>query len=600
MSPRRIIWKSAITHCGRGSQRVCRLWAGLRIALVAGALAGSAASPGLATTFVVGSDADLLAASDLVVVGRVESLSSTARGDSIDTLAVVEVSETIKGFAPAALVVRLPGGAADGRQLVVYGAPSLSPGERALLFLRDRGDGTFSTSQMAVGKYRIVGEGRDALAVRDLRGAAVFGSGGGKLKSRSPQEARRLVDFGASLRRGGIEAAAVDLGAIGFRPAAGFITLGSTPAKWYEPEDGQPIVYHIEPDGAAASGLDADWVVRQATAAWSSLDCAGLDLQAICGGERQPSAGCDGRTQILFGDPFGEVDPPSNCAGVVGVGSVCFVPGDRVVDGVDYARITEGDIVINDGFEGCPFWNDVDLSEVMAHEMGHTLGLGHSSEKRHETSPALADALMYYRSHFDGRGAAVMQDDREALCAVYAKRDEPDGDGDGVPDAADNCAAAANPNQADRDGDGAGDVCDALSLDVARLDFGDDDSEGVRFKLSGRMRPSQLFDAASADFTLSVHAAQTMVHDVAVAKGAWMPGEDLRRLSARRRGAGSIEAIDIHLMRDGSYKFRLRGRGIQMFSPEGEDLVLEVGMGSYHAVTPLPLRRQEAGRFVFP
>jgi hypothetical protein len=44
----------------------------------------------------------------------------------------------------------------------------------------------------------------------------------------------------------------------------------------------------------------------------------------------------------------------------------------------------------------------------------------------------------------------------------------PDGDGDGVPDAADNCAAQPNPDQRDLDGDGAGDGCDA-----------DDDNDGA-------------------------------------------------------------------------------------------------------------------------
>lgn len=599
MSPRRIGQTSREIGCrGRRLSRETGLRRRLRIGLAAAVMAFSSTPPSLATTFVVGSDADLLASADLVVEGHVDSVSSLAQGDAIDTLAVVRVSETVKGFAPETLVVRLPGGEADGRGHLVYGAPTLAPGERALLFLRDRGDGTFSTSQMAIGKFRVVGEGRDALAVRDLRGAAVFAAGGRKLKSRSPQEARRLFEFEASLRRGGIEAAPVDLAGTGFKPDAGFITLGGTPAKRYEAEEGQPIVYRIEPTGAAQSGLDADWIAQQAVSAWSHVECAGLDLQATGGGERLPSAGCDGRTQILFGDPFNEVDPPSHCGGVVGVGSICFVPGDRVVDGVTFARITEGDIVINDGFENCPFWDDIDVSEVMAHEMGHTLGLGHSSEKRNETSPALKDALMFYRSHFDGRGAAVTQEDSEALCAVY-DRPAPDADGDGVPDAGDNCPSTANPGQTDRDGDGSGDACDAFSLDRAMLDYGNGDGERVRLKLTGRMRPPRPFDAGADSFTLSVHTAQSMVHEATVARGSWMAGADQSRLSARPRGAGSIEAIDLRLLRDGSYKFRIRGRGVEMFAAGQDDLVVEVSMGSYHATTPLPLRWQD-GRLVFP
>jgi hypothetical protein len=42
----------------------------------------------------------------------------------------------------------------------------------------------------------------------------------------------------------------------------------------------------------------------------------------------------------------------------------------------------------------------------------------------------------------------------------------PDGDGDGVPDEADNCPSASNPDQADGDADGIGDVCDTDRQDL--------------------------------------------------------------------------------------------------------------------------------------
>jgi len=76
---------------------------------------------------------------------------------------------------------------------------------------------------------------------------------------------------------------------------------------------------------------------------------------------------------------------------------------------------------------------------------------------------------MYYRAHFDGRGASVHADDIAAVRSVYPQLgagDAPseDSDGDGLADAVDNCPMLANPAQTDADGDGTGDLCDTCPL----------------------------------------------------------------------------------------------------------------------------------------
>src|SRR5262249_13724849 len=144
----------------------------------------------------------------------------------------------------------------------------------------------------------------------------------GRLLRRGAQEVRRLSDFKRSLRAGGSSYEEVPPDALALTQSfhGAFTMLGSAPARWYEPDEGRALTYFVESTGAKSTGLDTGWAVAQAMSAWSAVDCAGLALQASGGGALSPFDQCDGRTQILFGDPFGEVDAPSNCRGVLGVG----------------------------------------------------------------------------------------------------------------------------------------------------------------------------------------------------------------------------------------------------------------------------------------
>src|SRR5207249_2647843 len=129
------------------------------------------------------------------------------------------------------------------------------------------------------------------------------------------------------------------------------------------------------------------------------------------GGTTPPTPlSCDGISQIVFGDPFHEMPNPVACSGVLALGGYCTSTETDVVNGKTFYRITEGNITFNQGFAGCPFWNQTNLAEVATHELGHTIGIGHSSEDDN-APPALKDATMYYRAHFDGRGASVHADD---------------------------------------------------------------------------------------------------------------------------------------------------------------------------------------------
>jgi hypothetical protein len=127
---------------------------------------------------------------------------------------------------------------------------------------------------------------------------------------------------------------------------------------------------------------------------------------------------------VQFNDPFSEVEDTVNCSGTLGRGGFVSSFDDsrpafsKTVGGTTFGRIFEGDVTLNQELGSC-FPDPLLLAEVLAHELGHAIGFGHSSEDPSESNPTLEDALMYYRAHNDGRGAAVRQDDVAGLLASY-------------------------------------------------------------------------------------------------------------------------------------------------------------------------------------
>jgi hypothetical protein len=434
------------------------------ILLIATCIALAVPRTALGTVFVAMSDADLTAASDVVLTGTVTGIRSVVAPDarSVRTYVTLDVYDVLKGaLRGRTLTIGEPGGAVGSLQRWTHGAPEFVRGEDVFLFLRRNSDGTLSTTNLGLGKYRITG--RSIGTAQRTVEAAVIGGGRHEVRSLKAMTAAIRAHVGAtgSEQPGIVEAPTVAFDeSLPHSDVDAFTFLG--PARWNEADAGETIAYFIDENGEPGVGLDETVnAVDLAMTAWTNVPTARITLAVGGTAPARPMA-CDGSSQIVFNDPFGDVPDPSNCGGILALGGFCADSSRKTtVGGVTFSAITEANITFNNGFSGCGFWGAANIAEVLTHEIGHSIGLGHSSETSAEANPLLTDATMYFRAHFDGRGASLRPDDVAAVSAVYPDIDPNDRDGDGTNNDEDNCPDDANAGQTDTDGDGQGDLCDS-------------------------------------------------------------------------------------------------------------------------------------------
>lgn len=397
-----------------------------RITLFVSGLIGLLPAVARSTTFVLMDEHNLLRSSAAVVVGTVTGIESGTAGPdgAIYTYVHVQPERVIKGptgLQPLAL--REPGGFIGERSQVIFGSPEFWVGERTLLFLSRNPDGTLQTNSLAMGKYTLsVNAAGHTTAVRDFgSGASMFVPSTGKMVEASRQTQRflpllkRLRQIAHAERRTGspverLTLVPEELASTPTRFQEAFTYLSNPPARWFQPDSGQPVTYLVDSTGDSTLGFaSTQAAVDAGLAAWSTVPTSSLILQD--GGTTSPGrfSPCD-INRLTFNDPYGEITDPSNCSGILAIGGYCSGGGSTVVNGTTFSQIAVGKITFNNGWGGCGFWNQCNVAEVMTHELGHTIGLGHTS---------VSNATMYAYAHFDGRCASLAADDIAGVSAIY-------------------------------------------------------------------------------------------------------------------------------------------------------------------------------------
>ena len=373
-----------------------------------------------ATTMVPMRTRDLVQSSVGAVRGQVTAIAAAADPSTgaISTYVTLAVDEVLFGpLRTGELVLRERGGQLGAREEWIFGNPTYRVGERVLVFLTANADGTLRTAEMAMGKFALRDDFGGTRATRDLgRDVLVLDPATGKPRASAKD------DLPLATLRNAIRAAAPSAPpatALRPMPAMEGLRLESRPAfillqpasRWFEPDDGIPIGFKVDVTGDATLGeVVSRTAVQAGFAAWSNLATSPLALFDAGDDQPAPFLGCPDSNRVVFNDPFGEIDDPRNCRGTLAIGGFCNGGDSRMVGDTLYKRIVTGKVTFNDGWGECAIWTPCNLSEIATHELGHTLGLGHSAD---------TTATMAAMAHFDGRCASLEADDEAAIETVY-------------------------------------------------------------------------------------------------------------------------------------------------------------------------------------
>jgi Matrixin/Putative Ig domain len=407
------------------------------LSLVACLLVVAFGEAAFATTAVIPRDDEMVVESRAIVTGRVIGLSTGASASTgfVYTYIRLEVNAVLKGkIGEHEIVLKELGGETSDLGTQICGMPRFELGQEVFLYLNTWPDGALRVHQGFLGKFNIRRDPSTggAFVERQMEGEDTVimagpGAGSGDNKTnRSELDAYEqmvsgLIDTNRKRMRDFEHSYYPDVPVLaqpiefqtslsGFDITPQWVLLSPTsPSRWFEADSNQPIVFYVNPAGAPSFlQLQAD--MQAAMDAWST---AGGSLRVTYGGT---TGGCgvqqaDGVNTISFNNCDSCFAASEGCSGLLAVsGIVRYFPNQtKNIGGTLYGKAVEANMSFNP-YALCNFTNRCQVQEVATHEMGHAIGLGHSSD---------SSSTMYAYAHFDNRCASLTPDDVQGVTSIY-------------------------------------------------------------------------------------------------------------------------------------------------------------------------------------
>lgn len=217
---------------------------------------------------------------------------------------------------------------------------------------------------------------------------------------------------------------------VGLAASSSAFAWKHTQVVW-NPSTDFPYTYQVADDGTPETDCEETVppgycrdVAALGFEAWKAAPCADLsfEYQGVC--PNRGFSGSPGVKTINFNDVNGELEPGVLAAALTIPGQLAFIR-----DGIRYRQALDSDIVFNDNViytthmavEQGQCSNAFDMRSTMTHEIGHSLGMGHSCENGEPcATPKLRNATMFWTGGpCDVSTAVISEDDIEGITALY-------------------------------------------------------------------------------------------------------------------------------------------------------------------------------------
>jgi hypothetical protein len=327
------------------------------------------------------SPAQRLSAADATGLARLVTSHTYRDQGVIHTRFTFRTSEALRGAFPAYFQVTSPGGIYQGQGNADSRLPRLQPGNTYLLNLR-----------IVTGQLRFAD---DTAGILDPH----------------QTDLPALRALTATLAAGAdLSPFATGAISVNYEVTASGLLEENGVRRFISPDRGEPISVYADVSTlpAGISESQAINALQNALAAWSAVSTVRfnyLGTQVFAQSADTFSAGGGLVIRVQFHDAFDQIPDGGSTLGFGGAGFQ-LAPGEgATVAGTAFNPITHGFVVLN--HPQTALQDPLTLEEVLTHEIGHVIGLAHSSEDGGEADTSLSGAIMYFQAHDDGRGATL-------------------------------------------------------------------------------------------------------------------------------------------------------------------------------------------------